>query len=80
MSEPTPEAPITVVEIQHSPRFYYLQGMYLRGTLNDAGLTQAVTKTWITQAEADEIRASKVEQDRATVAAADALITNELSA
>lgn len=50
MSDPTP---------QHSPMYAYLLSMYLRGTLTEAALDAAVTKDRITQAEADEIRATK---------------------
>ena len=34
-----------------------LRAMYLDGRLDDAGLDQAVTKGWITEAQADQIRA-----------------------
>lgn len=41
-------------------RLHYL---YLSGQLSDAGLQNAVTKGWITQAQADQIRADKAAQD-----------------
>lgn len=39
-----------------------LRVMYLDGRLSDAGLQNAVTKTWLTQVQADEIRAEKAAQ------------------
>lgn len=36
-----------------------LRSLYLAGSLSDAGLDNAVTKGWITQAQADEIRAAE---------------------
>lgn len=47
-----------------------LHALYLSGQLSDAGLQNAVAKGWITQAQADQIRADK--------AAADADVTNLL--
>lgn len=44
-----------------------LKAMYLDGRLNDAGLNNAVTKGWITQDQADEIRAAKAVQDNPPV-------------
>jgi hypothetical protein len=40
-----------------------LRTLYLSGQLSDAGLQNAVTKKWITQAQADQIRADKAQQD-----------------
>jgi len=40
--------------------------LYLTGQLSDAGLDNAVSKKWITQAQADSIRAEKAAQDAAT--------------
>lgn len=57
----------------------YLRGMYLRGTLTDAGLDAAVTKGRITQEEADAIRAAKVAQDAAIVASTDAAVVQDLN-
>lgn len=39
-----------------------LHSLYLSGRLTDAGLDNAVAKAWITQAEADQIRADKAAQ------------------
>jgi hypothetical protein len=39
-----------------------LRTLYLAGSLSDAGLDNAVTKGWITQAQADQIRADKAAQ------------------
>lgn len=44
-----------------------LKALYLTGQLSDAGLNNAVTKGWITQAQADEIRAAKAAQDNPPV-------------
>lgn len=44
-----------------------LHSLYLSGQLSDAGLQNAVTKAWITQAQADQIRADKAAQDAAPV-------------
>lgn len=43
--------------------YEYLRRMYLAGTLSDAGLQNAVTKSWISQAQADQIRRDKAIQD-----------------
>lgn len=40
----------------------YLKRLYFEGRLSDAGLDNAVAKGWITQAEADQIRADKAAQ------------------
>lgn len=40
-----------------------LRQLYLTGQLSDAGLQNAVSKKWITQAQADQIRADKAQQD-----------------
>lgn len=40
-----------------------LRRLYLEGRLDDTGLNNAVTKKWITQAQADQIRAEKLQQD-----------------
>ena len=45
--------------------YEYLKRMYLAGTLSDAGLQNAVTKRWITQEQADQIRAEKNAQPSA---------------
>lgn len=37
----------------------YLLRLYLSGRLNDAGLDNAVLKGWITNDEAEQIRAAK---------------------
>ena len=42
--------------------YNYLLNLYLSGRLNDAGLDNAVTKGWITQDQADSIRAAKAAQ------------------
>lgn len=39
-----------------------LLSMYLSGVLTDEGLDRAVTIGWITQAQADQIRAEKAAQ------------------
>lgn len=39
-----------------------LHFLYLSGQLTDAGLQNAVTKGWITQEQADQIRADKAAQ------------------
>lgn len=39
----------------------YLARMYREGKLDDTGLDAAVARGWITQAEADEIRAQNTE-------------------
>jgi hypothetical protein len=54
--------------------YEYLKRLYLAGSLSDAGLQNAVTKGWITQAQADQIRADKATQD----ATADQLIVSDL--
>lgn len=41
----------------------YLRRLYLSGALSDAGLQNAVTKGWITQEQADQIRADKESQN-----------------
>lgn len=48
----------------------YLRRLYLAGSLSDAGLQNAVTKGWITQAQADQIRADKAAQDGTTTVTA----------
>lgn len=53
-----------------------LRRLYLTGSLSDAGLQNAVTKGWITQAQADQIRADKAAQDAATDAAIIAALTS----
>lgn len=40
-----------------------IRNLYLTGQLSDAGLQNAVTKKWITQEQADQIRADKAAQD-----------------
>lgn len=55
--------------------YEYLKRLYLAGSLSDAGLQNAVTKKWITQEQADQIRA-----DKAAQATADQLIVAELEA
>lgn len=62
----------------HSTMYAYLLDMYLRGVLTDPALDAAVTKRWITAAEASEIRATKAARDAAIVAAADAAIASTL--
>ena len=42
-----------------------LRDLYLSGRLNDAGLDNAVARGWITQEQADQIRADKQVQDEA---------------
>lgn len=39
-----------------------LRSLYLDGRLDDAGLNNAVSKGWITQAQADQIRVDKAAQ------------------
>lgn len=46
--------------------YLYLRRLYLEGRLSDEGLQNAVTKGWVTQAQADQIRADKVAQDATT--------------
>lgn len=55
-----------------------LHRLYLAGSLTDAGLDNAVTKKWITQAQADQIRADKAQQD-ADQAVIDGLLLESLS-
>jgi hypothetical protein len=40
--------------------FERLKALYLDGRLSDAGLSNAVTKGWITEEQATEIRDAKV--------------------
>lgn len=47
-----------------------LHRLYLAGSLSDAGLQNAVTKGWITQDQADQIRVDKAAQNETPVAAA----------
>lgn len=54
-----------------------LRTLYLTGQLSDAGLQNAVTKGWITQAQADQIRADKAAQD-AEQAIIDGLVLDAL--
>jgi hypothetical protein len=56
-----------------------LRRLYLAGSLTDAGLQNAVTKKWITQAQADQIRADKAAQDAATQASFDAALVGYLN-
>jgi hypothetical protein len=51
-----------------------LRRLYLAGSLSDAGLDSAVTKRYITQAQADQIRADKAAQDAADQAILDSLM------
>lgn len=62
-----------------SAMYAYLLGMYLRGVLTEEALDAAVAKGRITQAEADQIRAAKAEQDAAVIASTDAAINQELT-
>ncbi len=55
-----------------------LRRLYLAGSLTDAGLQNAVTKGWITQAQADQIRADKAAQ-AADQAIIDSLVVQSLN-
>lgn len=70
MADPAPTT-------QHSPLYDYLKGMYLRGTLTEAALDAAVARNKITQAEADEIRATRAARDAPAVTTADAAVTED---
>lgn len=43
--------------------YEYLRRRYLDGSLTDAALQNAVTKTWISQEQADQIRRDKAIQE-----------------
>ncbi len=52
-----------------------IRNMYLGGRMTDTQLTNAVTKKYITQAQADQIRADKAAQDADKLALENALLS-----